>query len=71
MSEKTHSYQVKLEWKGNTGTGQQPATIPQQAKSFTVNINNMGVNTPINTTTEADARALIGFLQSSKLSSGL
>lgn len=56
---------------GNTGASQQPASIPTPAKSFTVNINMAGSNTPINTSSEADAQALIRVLQSAKLSSGL
>ena len=53
---------------GNTGTGQQPSTIPTPAKSYTVNINLGGTNTAINTSSDADAQALIALLQRAKLS---
>jgi hypothetical protein len=55
---------------GNTGTGQQPSTIPQQQKTYTVNVNIAGKSTAINTSSDADAQALIRLFQSAKLSSG-
>lgn len=49
-----------------------PATPTQAvAKSYTVNVNIAGKSTPINTSSDADAQALIALLQSAKLSSGL
>ena len=49
-----------------------PATPAQAvAKSYIVNVNIAGKSTPINTSSDADAQALIGLLQSAKLSSGL
>jgi tape measure domain-containing protein len=56
---------------GNAGTGQQPSTIPEQAKAYTVNVNIGGATTAIKTSSDADAQALIRLLQNSKLSSGL
>ena len=41
------------------------------AKTYTVNVNLGGTNTAINTSSDADAQALIRLLQSAKLSSGL
>lgn len=56
---------------GNTGTGQQPSTIPVPPKVYTVNVNIAGTTTAINTSSDADAQNLIKLLQSAKLSSGL
>ena len=48
-----------------TGTQQQTTT---HAKTYTVNINLGGTNTAINTSSDADAQALISLLQRAKLS---
>jgi hypothetical protein len=53
---------------GNTGTGNTPSTIPEPSKSYTVNLNINGVNTPVNVATDADAKNLIAALQRAKLS---
>lgn len=53
---------------GNTGTGQTPSTVPQQAKNYTVTINLGGTSTAINTSSDADAQNLIALLQRAKLS---
>jgi hypothetical protein len=53
---------------GGNGTGSTPSTIPEQSKSYTVNLNIAGVNTPVNVASDADAQALITALQRAKLS---
>lgn len=45
----------------------QPATIPTPAKTYTVNVNLGGSTTAINTSSDADAKALIDLLQRAKL----
>jgi TP901 family phage tail tape measure protein len=56
-----------------TGTAQattaQQSQTQQPAKTYTVNINLGGINTAINTSSDADAQALIALLQRAKLSS--
>lgn len=52
------------------GTSTPPAPN-STAKVYTVNVNVGGVNTPINTSSDADAQALISVLQRAKLTSGL
>lgn len=48
-----------------------PTGSATPAKTYTVNVNLGGTSTAINTSSDADAQALIRLLQSSKLSSGL
>lgn len=53
---------------GSNNTPQQPSSIPTPAKTYTVNVNLGGTNTAINTSSDADAQALISVLQRAKLS---